>query len=297
MYNCFYKKRKDVMVKNMKKLLAVMLAVLMLLSAVACSGDTNADDLTAVKPKGESLVTTFVAETGTYTYDYIDNAHIYITKYEGKDAKHELVIPATMNDKNVVAIEDGAFANLSNITAVTVPASVEKIGEYAFASCKELKTVKLPAGLTELEKGAFFGCSALTTVTFTETDNAKLTAIGEGVFSECSALTSINLPASVKEIGKGAFFKCSALTAIALPAGLEKIAQQAFHQCIALTSVAFPATLTSCEAAAFAECTALTQVTFADTANWNVDLSTNAACLEALLDDFNTALVKTVPQQ
>ena len=297
MYNCFYKKRKDIMVKNMKKLLAAMLAVLMLLSAVACSGDANTDDLTAVKPKGDSLVTTFVAETGTYTYDYIDNAHIYITKYEGKDAKHELVIPATMNDKNVVAIEDGAFANLSNITAVTVPASVEKIGEYAFASCKELKTVKLPASLTELEKGAFNGCSALTTVTFTETENAKLTAIGDGVFFECSALNSINLPASVKEIGMGAFYKCSALTAITLPAGLEKIAQQAFHKCTALTAITLPATLTSCEIAAFAECTALAQVTFADSANWNVDLSTNAACIEALVDNYNTPLVKQTPAQ
>jgi hypothetical protein len=77
-----------------------------------------------------------------------------------------------------------------------------------------------------------------------------------------------------------------------MPAGLEKIGMQAFYSCTALTEIALPATLTSCEIAAFALCTSLATATFADTANWNVDLSTNESCVTALVTNYNTALVK-----
>ncbi|MBQ9761264.1 MAG: leucine-rich repeat domain-containing protein [Clostridia bacterium] len=276
----------------MKKLLTILLAALMLVSAVACSPDADNTDVEAVKPKGDQLVTTFVAETGTYTYEYIDSATICITDYVGKDEKHALAIPATMNDKAVIAIGEGAFDNLSNITAVSVPASVTEIGKMAFASCKELKSVSLPADLTALGKGAFFDCSALETVSFTAANAAKLEVISENAFQNCVKLSSINLPATVKEIGKGAFANCSALASINLPANLEKIATQAFHKCTALAAVSFPATLVSCEAYAFAECAALANVTFANAENWNVDLSTNDARVKALVENYTVSLVK-----
>ena len=89
------------------------------------------------------------------------------------------IIPNT-----VVTIEESAFAN-STISSVTIPNSVETIGNWAFSGCENLRTVTLPASVTE---------------------------IGEGVFEVCTKLTSVRIPASVKTIQKWTFAECEALT-------------------------------------------------------------------------------------
>lgn len=276
----------------MKKLLAILLAALMLTSVVACSPEAEGSDVNALNPKGNELDKYFEIATGTFEYEYIDSLTVRVIGYTGKDAKHEISIPAVMNDKKVVSIGKGAFDNLSNLTGVTIPASVTEIEDLAFASCKDLVKVSLPASVEKMGTGVFGWCVALETVTFTNVENAKLTAISDSTFQGCTALKSINIPASVTEIGFGAFANCASLNDVTLPAKLVKIGQQAFWGCTSLTKIEMPATLTSCELGAFALCNSLTEVKFADTAGWNVDVSDSAACVTALVKNYNTALVK-----
>ncbi len=50
----------------------------------------------------------------------------------------DIVIPATYNGKAVTSIGYGAFAYCSNLTSITIPASVTTIAERAFYSCDNL---------------------------------------------------------------------------------------------------------------------------------------------------------------
>lgn len=289
--------------KVMKKLLAILLAALMLASVCACSPEVENTDINAVNAQQNKLDDSFALKNGTLKYEYIDSATIRVLSYEGKNEKHELVIPSEMNDKKVVEIANDAFDNLSNITSVKIPATVTKIGERAFASCKELVSVEIPASVTAIGKGAFSGCVALTNVNLAA---AKLATLDAHMFQGCTALTTVALPAEMTEIGWGAFFGCSALETVGLPTQLQKIATQAFQQCTSLVKIEMPATLKLCEAAAFAECDNLAEVTFANAEGWKsvenygtdkaevtaVNVANVGECLEALLINYNNVLTK-----
>ena len=276
----------------MKKLLAVLLAALMLASVTACSPELEGSDISAVQIEREEIDKHFTVETGTFTYEYIDSASVRVVAYDGMIELHDLVIPAVMNDKAVVEIADDAFDYCSNLRSVTVPASVKVIGKNAFAFCGKLAYAYIPASLSTLGSSAFAFCDSLEKVVFTNPESAALKTISSSAFHGCVSLAEINLPATVTEIGAGAFFKCEVLYTIELPASLEKIGAQAFDSCTSLRVLVMPEALTLCEAYAFAKCNSLVEVTFANTDRWSADVSNSAAAYDALVKDFQNALVK-----
>ena len=222
----------------MKKLLAVLLAALMLASVTACSPELEGSDISAVQIEREEIDKHFTVETGTFTYEYIDSASVRVVAYDGMIELHDLVIPAVMNDKAVVEIADDAFDYCSNLRSVTVPASVKVIGKNAFAFCGKLAYAYIPASLSTLGSSAFAFCDSLEKVVFTNPESAALKTISSSAFHGCVSLAEINLPATVTEIGTGAFFKCEVLYTIELPASLEKMGTGVFMES-GLEAVAF----------------------------------------------------------
>ena len=302
----FLKENERIMVKNMKKLLAILLAALMLVSVVACDKKDEPDQ-NAENSGNDTVDTTYADVNGTYTYEFIESSTIRIVSYAGTTDLHELNIPATMDDHTVIAIGDGAFANSSNIKSVKVPATVSEIGESAFAECKRLERVELPSNLVKLGKLVFSGCDNLTAVSFVGTDAEKLTVIEDYTFSGCVKLTFVNIPTTVTEIGEGVFFGCAALESITLPAGLETIGKGAFLSCASLNNVILPESLKLCMSHAFANCEKLSAISFADAANWKVvvdgfgtadellediDVSTADKALDVLTDDYFQYVLK-----
>lgn len=234
----------------MKKLLAMILATLMLVSFAACSkdGDKNQEELKDYLQNDE-LVDHVTLESGeTYYFDQVDSESVTITKYEGPDAKHVLTVPEKLDNKTVVSISALAFKDCTSINAVVFPESVTEIGDYAFAGCLLITSVKLSTQTTAIGTGAFQGCAALATINLAET---KITEIKNNTFNACKSLTEVTVIDTVKTVGKGAFFDCDKLATVVVEAGVEVIGQQAFQNCEALASVTLPATLTSIGAQAF----------------------------------------------
>lgn len=156
----------------------------------------------------------------------------------------EVVIPETYGEGDncypVKEIEAQAFYG-TNITKVTIPASIEKIGTAAFAYstslsevvfaedialeeiawgsfgyCTNLKSITIPSSVKTIDGLAFYGCSVLETVDL----SAGLQRINVEAFSECEALTSINFPQGLISIGRAAFYNCASLQSIVLPNGM-----------------------------------------------------------------------------
>lgn len=118
-----------------------------------------------------------ITQYGDFRYS-VNDGTVTITKYKGQDENVE--IPASINGMKVTAIDASSFSNNRYITSVTIPASVETIGDRAFSDCRSLKNVNFA-------------------------ENGKLQKIGESAF-KYSIIEQVTLPASVTYIGDAAFY-------------------------------------------------------------------------------------------
>ena len=178
--------------------------------------------------------------------------------YEAPSVPDVVVIPAKVyvgsTELTVTSIGDGAFADCSNMTSVTIPSSVTSIGDFAFSGCSGLTGVSIPSNVASIGKSAFSG-SGLTSVNIP----SRVASINDRVFSGCTGLTNVIIPSSVTNIGERAFEDCTALTSVTLPSSVKSIGERAFYRC-ALTSVNFPDGLMSIGESAFSRCSGLTSV-------------------------------------
>ncbi len=209
--------------------------------------------------------------------DYSANPMNYATTtYVGGKKLTSLTLPQTLKE-----IKPYTFYNIEGITEVTIPASVEKIGDNAFAWCPDLQTVNLGNSLKEIGKSAFYGCKMLTGVYLPSSLEAikdrafaqsGLTGIslpdttislGVGVFESCASLTEAEL-GGVQNIPKETFYGCQSLSEITFSQAVETIAYFAFADCDAIESVSLPATLKTIDECAFWGCDNLLTLTIPD---------------------------------
>ena len=180
-----------------------------------------------------------------------------LLRYNGPGG--DVVIPAGVKQIGVMgnfAREVGAFRNRRDITSVTIPAGVTKIGHSAFSGCKALAAVTIPAGVTEIGTDAFKGCKGLKRIALP----AGLQTISVAAFEDCTALEAVDIPDSVTELRRAAFMGCKNLTRVTLPAGLEKIESNLFSGCERLQSIVLPAGVKEIEGSAFWNCKSLSGI-------------------------------------
>ena len=183
----------------LKKLCAVSLAAFMLVG-------TGVAEIGSFVGTG---VEVSAAATSARSFEYSENSDGGITIKKFTGSEKDVVIPGTISGKKVTSIEDDAFEYCSDITSVTIPDGVTRIGTYAFSWCESLKTVNIPDSVT---------------------------SIGDFTFEFCSSLTSVNIPNSVTSIGYFAFYSCSSLTSVTIPDSITNIERYAFA-CCNLTSI------------------------------------------------------------
>lgn len=131
--------------------------------------------------------------------------------FNGAAALAEIEFPDTLK-----TIGNRAFLS-SGLTSVTIPASVESVGEWAFRWCKKLETFTMEAleegaetHYTSIDAYAVADCEALESVSFTE----NLTVLGEYALSRDVKLKTVFIPSSVSGIGSCAFYACTAMEGV-----------------------------------------------------------------------------------
>ena len=135
---------------------------------------------------------------------------------DDKTSVTSLDIPATIEYNGttytITAIGEDAFASCTALNTVTIPNTVEEIGEHAFYN-SSLKSIHIPATVKSIGQYTFLYCRSLSSVTFDE--NCQVTEIKTQTFSTTS-LTTITLPKSVTSIEYTAFEDNSNLQSITL---------------------------------------------------------------------------------
>lgn len=256
----------------MKKLLALLLAALMMFAMVACvNKKTSGTDNELESLKGSRNETAKTEDTyntyDTFQFEEVDTKTVRIVGFSTTlDRAHEVEIPAyfypygtegdNINQKRrVVGIGAEAFNCSSSVLTLVFPTAEDYLKEdasfdmsqhsfvieaYALRDCVALQSLTLPAYVTEIGKGAFYSCTALQSVTFEE--GSKLATIGEFAFMGCNSLGELELPAALKTIERAAFFGCTALTSVIINEGTVTIGEQAFQKCLALAQIKLPKT-------------------------------------------------------
>ncbi len=117
----------------------------------------------------------------------------------------------------------------SNIKGpISIPSTVEVIGEYAFTACKKLRSVFRPNGSPlSIEDAAFYGCEALTDLDI----RGGIEKIGSCAFAECKSLEKFKVGEKVKSVGSSAFMKCVALRKISFHSKETTLGHNLFVSC------------------------------------------------------------------
>lgn len=195
------------------------------------------------------------------TYDVGEGNSVAISVSESDLAAvtGELTIPSSYTDGtnsyDVTAIAEDAFANCTNLTAVSIPSTITSIGSEAFSGCAGLSSITIPSGVTEINASTFAGCSSLASVSLP----TNISAIGNNAFDGCSSLSSITLPTGLTSIAKGAF-KGTGLTTIEIPYSVKSVGESSFEGCSGLKSVTLPTDLAMIAKNTFLNCTSMTTV-------------------------------------
>ena len=210
-----------------------------------------------------SAATSTTADGWKFTYD---DAHCEITGCTAA-VQGDVRIPAAIavegKDLPVTAVTSNFYYSGSDITGLTIPASVTILPNQFCELKKNLKTVTFEGELVTLPNSAFLSCTSLTTVKLPK----GLMTIGSSAFRNCTRLESIQLPDTVSTLGAYAFADSESLKSITIPGSVTAIPDSAFSGCAALASVTLGDGIKSVGGSAFAKCTSLTEITFPKSVN------------------------------
>lgn len=143
--------------------------------------------------------------------------------------------------ENTVTIGIGAFADCSEITALTTNENLQLIDDEAFVDCKNLSSVKIGDSVVSLGSSVFKGCTSLCDVTL----NSQITAVTTQMFYGCKKLKELTIPNNIKTIGESAFTNCSAFTKLTLPDGVTTLEERCFVGCTSLRDIEIPESVVS----------------------------------------------------
>ena len=145
--------------------------------------------------------------------------------YIGKVAYSQVGKPGNVTlREGTLGVADRAFYGCSNLSTITIPASLKYFGEEAFYNCKSVNKVKISdlAAWCEIESQGLgnpvYYAKALYLNDIKLSGNLIIPdgvqRIGEDAFYGCKGITSISIPNSVKEIKYGAFEACDDLAVV-----------------------------------------------------------------------------------
>lgn len=109
----------------------------------------------------------------------------------------------------VKQIQKNAFVNCSNLVTVNLSSnsSLKKLEYATFANCSSLRYVTLPSTVEKLGDSVFYNCYMLESIEMP----TELKIIGAFTFQYCERLISVTLYENVEEIGTDAFANCDQL--------------------------------------------------------------------------------------
>ena len=166
-----------------------------------------------------------------------------------------VVLPEGFKELGAGAFRGNSLTTATSLVSVTLPSTLETMGEWPFGYCTALKSITIPSNLKAISKNAFLYCTSLETVDFSQAIN--LESIGETAFKGTLLSDGIVLPENLITLGDYAF-KESGVTSVYIPSSVTSVGAEAFISCTSLKNVVVKAKTVSSKM--FKDCTALESV-------------------------------------
>ena len=246
----------------------------------------------SVRLKGDNTLYFSILDTVKHTI-----AVTAAVKYPGiktEKPSNRLDIPGIVQHRDTVwyvtTINAKAFANSDQLTFVSLPSSVESIGDAAFSGCSSLMGIIFPARQISISKDAFMGCKAIANISF----GTDWTEIDLNLFQDSDSLRMVRVPARVRKLTNlksltaletvevdpnnsvfhsrdGLLYSADQQTLFACPRGRSgevivpeetvSILDGAFADCSLLESISLPSSLQKVSYLEFSRCTLLKSLT------------------------------------
>ncbi len=156
--------------------------------------------------------------------------------YDDRRSRSSCKIKNLTISEGIISIMQYSFGRCSNLETVSLPSTIQTIGNDVFGDCNNLKTINLPEGLTSIGEYAFQCCYNLENIVLPN----SLTNLGMDAFADCHSLFKISIPGNVDVIKLKTFRSCINLQEIEIKDGVSKIEQVPFFGCTKLQKVIIP---------------------------------------------------------
>lgn len=164
--------------------------------------------------------------------------------------------------EGVTSVGANAFADTAALASdetlitlnVSLPSTLDTIGDDAFAGCVSLLQIGLPDSLLTIGNGAFQN-SGLLQIGMPD----HVSMLGTHVFDGCTSLAAVHLSTGLAVIPDYTFAGCTSLTAVEIPEMVCAITESAFERS-GITAIEIPAMTRSVGKTAFIGCSALTDI-------------------------------------
>lgn len=169
-----------------------------------------------------------------YKYDLDTEAKKAKVKQGPKHkSPYHLVIPETIVHESITyvitEIADVSYASsYSNyyITGITLPNTIEYIGNWAFRDCKNFKgDLIIPNSVKHIGNSSFSNCAGTGKLVL----GNGIEYIGQHAFKECKFTGMLNIPESTTYIDDGAFHYCSFTGPLIIPDSVTYLGNSAFR--------------------------------------------------------------------
>lgn len=265
-----------------------MKKVLFLFAMITMMGSVKAYDFSAETLSGQTLYYEYWNDGVRITYPRYYNGYYDPTYYYGFAKPTGVIfIPETVmapdgNEYNVVSINSCAFYGCYDLILISIPETINNIGENAFYGTGSVvlyagnasgspwgASNHYPVNYYE-ENGLYFFDSTKTVLFLCEDSITSLnipntvTSIYEYAFHGHTGINSVSFPSSLQTIGRYAFQGCTGITTISFPNTLQTIGDRAFQGCSNLIALNIPNSVTTLSACAFEGCSNLTSVSIGD---------------------------------
>ena len=226
---------------KMKKIFAAAVAILMISMCLFAAVAENVTEEVTEEP-GNEINWEYSAETKTLKLTGAGDMHDY-SEFdeapwldEAADAKNLEI------GDGITSIGSYAFANMTSLENITLPAGIKSIGEQAFYNTYYYNLNENRQNGVLYIKDKKENNYLIDAISFSEPTYAvaeKTVCIADYAFSGCMSLSAIIIQDGVAYVGEGAFENCTSLRRIELPETVLLIGEGATYGCEKLATVKY----------------------------------------------------------
>ena len=178
-----------------------------------------------------SCVNSAFSMTGKDHFDLSEVTFIGIGAFQNCKGLTEVILPTSMSYRRV---ENSTFDGCISLEMPSIPENINQFGQYAFSEIRtSIPTLTIPGTVQAMGDGCFSNCTALEKVILPD----NIDFVPKKCFMNCTSLTEVTLGNNTNEIAEKAFEGCTSLQEMQLPESVITIDDLAFADCTSMTFI------------------------------------------------------------